>query len=67
MRDETQTYLTDSQLAARFGISRNSIWRLTRTGQLPAPIKLFASTTRWKLSDIQAFEAEAEARTAKAG
>ena len=67
MRDETQTYLTDLQLAARFGISRNSVWRLTRTCQLPQPVKLFASTTRWKLSDIEAFEREAEARTARAG
>lgn len=67
MREETPLYLSDNQLAARFGISRNSIWRLVKTGQLPAPIKLFKSTTRWRLSDIEAFEAARAAESSKAG
>jgi predicted DNA-binding transcriptional regulator AlpA len=67
MREQTPHYLTDNQLAARLQISRNSVWRLVKTGQLPQPIKLFASTTRWKLSDIQEFERAAEERTARAG
>lgn len=67
MKDEAQLYLSDIQLAARFGISRNSIWRLVKTGQLPEPIKLFKSTTRFRLADIEAFEAERAAQASKAG
>ncbi|MGK2913909.1 MAG: helix-turn-helix transcriptional regulator [Porticoccaceae bacterium] len=65
MREETPLYLSDNQLAARFGISRNSIWRLVKTGQLCAPVKLFKSTTRWKISDIETFEAARAAESRK--
>ena len=58
MKVETQLYLTDNQVATRFGISRNSIWRLVKTGQLPQPVRLFKNTIRWRLSDIEVFEAE---------
>ena len=62
----TSLYLTDIQIAERFGISRNSVWRLARTGELPSPINLFRATTRWRLSDIESFEA-ARAAASKAG
>lgn len=62
-----QVFFTDNQLAERFQVSRNSIWRLVKTGQLPAPVKLFKSTTRWRLSDIEAFEAARAAASSKAG
>lgn len=67
MREETQLYLSDNQLAARFGISRNSIWRLVKTGQLPEPIRLFKSTTRWRVADIEQFEAARIAESRQAG
>ncbi len=51
------TYLSDAQIAARFGMSRNSVWRHVREGRLPQPIKLFEKTTRWRLSEIEEFEA----------
>ncbi|MGK2915800.1 MAG: helix-turn-helix transcriptional regulator [Porticoccaceae bacterium] len=66
MREETPLYLSDNQLATRFGISRNSIWRLVKTKQLPEPVRLFKSTTRWKLSDIEAFEAARAAESRQA-
>lgn len=63
MNNEAPLYLTDNQLAARFGISRNSIWRLSKNGQLPPPVKLFKSTVRWTLSSIEQFEAERAAES----
>ena len=67
MREETKIYLTDLQLAERYGISRNSVWRLSRTGELPAPVNLFKATTRWRLSEIEAFEAERAAEPRQPG
>ena len=67
MREEVQLYLNDIQVAARFGISRNSVWRMVKTGQLPAPINLFKATTRWRLSDLEAFEAARAAEPRQSG
>lgn len=53
------TYLTDRQLAERYGVSRVTIWRWARSGRLPAPVRLGANTTRWR-SDAVA-EAERQA------
>jgi excisionase family DNA binding protein len=39
--------LTVHELAAILKLSHRSIWRLVRSGQLPAPIHLGAST-RWR-------------------
>ena len=58
-------YLTDRDLAARYGVARPTIWRWAATQILPAPIKIGPSTTRWKLDEIEQYEAERE-RTAAA-
>ena len=55
-----QAFLSDKDLAARYSIHRVTPWRWVRDGKLPAPIKINGAT-RWKLSDIEAFEAEQEA------
>jgi len=34
-------------------ISRSSIWRLVQAGQFPAPIKLSAKITVWRVEDIR--------------
>jgi len=54
MRDNT--YLSDKQLAARFGNSRASVWRWTKTTNFPQPIKLSQGCTRWRLSEIEEWE-----------
>jgi predicted DNA-binding transcriptional regulator AlpA len=53
-------YLSDKSVAERYDTSRQTIWRWAREGDLPAPIKLSNGTTRWKLSDLQAWEAKQE-------
>lgn len=49
-------YATDNQIAARFAVSRQTIWRWTRDGDFPAPVKLVGST-RWRIADVEQWEA----------
>lgn len=54
----TQTYLSDAQIAARYGNHRTWTWRrLKADPKFPKPVKLSSGTTRWKLTDIEAWEA----------
>ena len=50
-------YLTDRALAARFGISRVSVWRWVHTEGFPQPVKLSPGVTRWRESDVLNWEA----------
>ena len=50
-------FLTDRDNADRYGVTRQTIWDWTRKGKFPKPVKLNGST-RWKLSDIEAWEVE---------
>lgn len=53
----TAVYLTDIQVAQRYGISRASVWRWVRnTEDFPAPKKLSQGTTRWAMTELLAFE-----------
>ncbi len=49
-------YISDKFLAERYGVSRNTIWRWTRTGRLPKPVKFGERITRWRLDDVLASE-----------
>lgn len=51
-------FLSDKQVAARYSVSRATIWRWVANGKFPEPIKLSEGCTRWRLSDVEAFEAE---------
>ncbi|MBC8381409.1 MAG: AlpA family phage regulatory protein [SAR92 clade bacterium] len=48
-------YLSDKNLAIRYDVCRTTIWRWTRTGKFPKPVKL-GGATRWRLSDIETWE-----------
>lgn len=48
-------------LAARYDVTPNTVWRWARTGKMPKPVTLGEATTRWKLSDLLAWEATQEA------
>ncbi|QJQ98214.1 helix-turn-helix domain-containing protein [Halomonas sp. PGE1] len=50
-----ERFLRDTDLAERYGIHRNTIWRWVRDGKLPRPVAIGGST-RWRLSEIVAFE-----------
>ena len=50
-------YLSDVQIALRYGVSRQTIWRWASCDpQFPTAIKLSAGCTRWRLSDIEVWE-----------
>lgn len=57
----TAHFLSDKTLAARWGVTRNTVWRWARAQKIPQPIKINGST-RWKLEGIERFEAEKEGR-----
>jgi len=54
--DTIRTWLTVKQLADRFDTSTSSIWRWVRRDQFPQPVKLSPGCTRWRLSDVKAWE-----------
>jgi predicted DNA-binding transcriptional regulator AlpA len=64
---ERSTFIRINRLATtpsrqgRLPLSANSIWRLTREGKFPQPVRLSPGTTAWRLSDIEAWEAAREA------
>ncbi len=60
----TRQFLTDSDLAARYGISRATVWRWTSAGRLPPPVRLGEATTRWPLEGVIQYEQKLAAETA---
>lgn len=52
------TYLTDTQFAARYNVHRSWPWRRAKLDpDFPQPVSLTPGCTRWKLSEIEAWEA----------
>jgi prophage regulatory protein len=51
-----ERYLKDTEVAERFGIARQTVWKRVNQGYLPAPVKLPPNSTRWRLSSLLAFE-----------
>jgi prophage regulatory protein len=41
-------FLTVSQVADRYGVSTDSIWRWKRSGDFPAPVRVGPNCTRWR-------------------
>lgn len=51
-------FLTDLYLSNRYGVTRQTIWRWSRDNSgFPKPIKLSPGCTRWKLSEVERWEA----------
>lgn len=51
-------YASDRDISGRFGVSRQTIWRLVKSDPtFPKPIRLTPGCTRWLLSEVQAWEA----------
>jgi predicted DNA-binding transcriptional regulator AlpA len=60
-----QTYLSDTDLAQRYGVSRTTIWRWHRNNSdFPRVISLSANTSRWRLADIETWESTAFEKSA---
>lgn len=50
-----------SALATRLGLSKSTIWRLTREGKFPKPIKLSDKVTVWQADAVLAWLESKEA------
>lgn len=59
-----ETYLSDVQVAARYGVHRTTPWGWAkREPDFPKPVQLSPGTTRWKLSDLVDWENSRHANT----
>lgn len=47
------TLLTVRQVADLLGVHVRSVWRLSQTGEIPAPIRLSERVVRWRLADLR--------------
>lgn len=51
-------YLTDKQVAVRFGVNRVTVWRWRKTDPtFPQPLQLSPGCVRFKLADLEKWEA----------
>lgn len=56
------TYVSDQNLAGRYSVTRQTVWRWLKTDPaFPKPISLSPGCTRWRLDEIEAWEAERRA------
>ena len=53
-----KVFVNDVELANRYGIARQSVWRWVKEGRLPAPVKLSPGCSRWRLAGIEQWESE---------
>ncbi|MDQ2092741.1 helix-turn-helix transcriptional regulator [Rhodalgimonas zhirmunskyi] len=52
-----EIYISDSQHAARNNVHRSTPWRRAKVAPaFPQPVKLSPQCSRWKLSEIEAWE-----------
>lgn len=51
------TFLSVEQVAIRYNVSKDTIWRWRREGDFPKPIRLGPKVSRWRLSDLETYEA----------
>jgi prophage regulatory protein len=48
-QDHPVTYTTDKALAAKWSVSRTTIWRWAAQGRIKKPVKLSPGCSRWEL------------------
>ncbi|MFC0201475.1 helix-turn-helix transcriptional regulator [Paracoccus rhizosphaerae] len=51
-------FISDKQVAERYGVARPTVWRwLKADPTFPKPVSLSSGCTRWKLDEIEQWEA----------
>lgn len=55
-RADSQLFLSDRQVGARYGVKRTAIWRWVKKHGFPAPVKLSPGCSRWRLDQILEYE-----------
>ena len=46
-------------------VSRSTVFRMAEAGEIPAPIRITAKTTRWRMSDIKRWIKKCKPRKVK--
>ncbi|PZX27517.1 AlpA family phage regulatory protein [Rhodobacter capsulatus] len=60
-------FLSDKQTGERYSVSRVTVWRWRKADPtFPAPVQLSPGCVRWRLSDLEAWEAAKAAATSAA-
>lgn len=54
-------YIPVDQVAARFSVSVDTIWRWCRKGSFPKPYHPGGSAARWKVVEVEEYEASLRA------
>jgi prophage regulatory protein len=54
-------YLSVDQVAERYGLSADTIWRWKRNGKFPASVRIGPNCTRWRMSDLIEHESRFQA------
>lgn len=54
-------YIPVDQVAARFSVSIDTIWRWCRKGIFPKPYHPGGSAARWKIAEIEEYESSMQA------
>lgn len=59
-------WVSPATLAAELQLSRATIWRMIKSGQLPPPVRLSARVLRWDWQEVESFIAARSGRQAQA-
>mgnify|MGYP006446522135 CR=1 FL=1 len=59
--NEEPAYLSSDALAARYGVTRKTVYNWKNSGRLPQPVQLGPNIVRWRRDEIEQYEAEAAA------
>ncbi|MFP3984117.1 MAG: helix-turn-helix transcriptional regulator [Desulfurivibrionaceae bacterium] len=51
-----QIFLSDKQVADRYGVGRGTIWRWVRSNSFPKPVKISPGCSRWPKAEIETHE-----------
>jgi prophage regulatory protein len=62
-RVQTEKYLSDKEVADRYGVGRATPWRWVKEVGFPPPIKFSAGCSRWNLLAIVDWEKRQAAQT----
>ena len=55
---QQERFLQVKEVAHLGGVGVSTVWRNSKLGTMPKPIKVSANTTRWRLSEINAWLAD---------
>ena len=59
--DPEQFFLTVEQVARRYNVSKDTIWRWKRSGNFPTAVSVGPNCTRWRFADLLEYEAGLQA------